>query len=137
MNMIDKTIRRPLAVIAGAAVLALGLAACEGGAQTGSPGMGTAAGAAVGAGAGRLIFGNSTTGMLIGAGVGGLAGNVTLDRQAEERRAQEREAAADADMRRRLEFERQRTLQEEETRRQIEEQRLFEEWRRERYGSAG
>jgi uncharacterized membrane protein YebE (DUF533 family) len=137
MRMIVKAVRRPVAVIAGAAVLALGLAACEGGgAQTASPGVGTAAGAAVGAGAGRLIFGNSTTGMLIGAGVGGLAGNVTLDRQAEERRAQEREAAADADMRRRLEFERQRTLQEEETRRQIEEQRLFEEWRRERYGSA-
>jgi len=37
-------------------------------------------------------------------------------------------------MQRQLDFERQRALQEEETRRQIEEQRLFEEWRRERYG---
>jgi hypothetical protein len=116
----QQTIRRPLAVIAGAAVLVLGLAACEGGgAQTGSPGVGTAAGAAVGAGAGRLIFGN----------------NMTLDRQAEERRAAEREASRDREMQRQLDFERQRALQEEEVRRQIEEQRLFEEWRRERYGS--
>lgn len=131
-----QTMRRPLAVIAGAGILVLGLAACEGGgAQTGSPGMGTAAGAAVGAGAGRLIFGNSTTGMLIGAGVGGLAGNMTLDRQAEDRRAAEREATRDREMQRQLDFERQRALQEEEVRRQIEEQRLFDEWRRERYGS--
>ena len=35
-------------------------------------------------------------------------------------------------MRRQLDFERQQTLQAEETRRQIEEQRLFEEWQRER-----
>ena len=121
-----------LATIASAALL---LTACESGPDTASPGMGTVGGAAVGAGAGRLLFGNSTTGMLIGAGVGGLAGNMTLDRSAEDRRRQEQAATADADMRRQLEFERQRTLQEEETRRQIEEQRLFEEWRRERYGS--
>jgi hypothetical protein len=119
--------------LATLAALTLVLAACEGGSGgTSSPGIGTAGGAAIGAGAGRLIFGNSTTGMLIGAGVGGLAGNMTLDRSAEERRQQEQEAAADAQMRRQLEFERQRTLQEEETRRQIEEQRLFDEWRRER-----
>jgi hypothetical protein len=35
-------------------------------------------------------------------------------------------------MRRQLDFERQRMLQAEETRRQIEEQRLFEEWMRTR-----
>jgi hypothetical protein len=33
-------------------------------------------------------------------------------------------------MRRQLEFERQSALQQEEVRRQIEEQRLFDEWRR-------
>ena len=38
--------------------------------------------------------------------------------------------------RRQLDFERQRTLQAEETRRQIEEQRLFEEWQRERNASS-
>jgi hypothetical protein len=127
------TIRKSvLATVASAALL---LTACESGPDTASPGLGTVGGAAIGAGAGRLLFGNSTTGMLIGAGVGGLAGNMTLDRSAEDRRRQEQAATADADMRRQLEFERQRTLQEEETRRQIEEQRLFEEWRRERYGS--
>lgn len=129
--------RRSGPLLATIATAALVLTACETGPDTASPGMGTVGGAAIGAGAGRLLFGNSTTGMLIGAGVGGLAGNMTLDRSAEERRRQEQEAAADAEMRRRLEFERQRTLQEEETRRQIEEQRLFEEWRRERYGSSG
>ncbi len=120
-----------LAMAALAGLLTLSLAACEGGGGgTSSAGMGTVGGAAVGAGAGRLLFGNSTTGMLIGAGVGGLAGNMTLDRQAEERRAQEQQAAQDAAMRRQLDFERQQALQAEETRRQIEEQRLFDEWRR-------
>jgi len=126
--------RRPATLtLASVALVGLLVAGCEGGGTT-SPGIGTAGGAAVGAGAGRLIFGNSTTGMLIGAGVGGLAGNMTLDRRAEERQAAEREAARDREMQRQLDFERQRALQEEETRRQIEEQRLFEEWRRERYG---
>jgi hypothetical protein len=35
-------------------------------------------------------------------------------------------------MQRQLDFERQRALQAEQTRREIEEQRLFEEWQRER-----
>ena len=52
-------------------------------------GWGFVAGAAAGAGAGRLLFCNSATGMLIGGAVGGLAGNMTLDRQAEERRRQQ------------------------------------------------
>src|SRR3954464_4701934 len=60
-----------------------------GGAATGAAGAGTVAGAAAGAGAGRLLFGNSTTGMLIGGAAGGLAGNMTLDRPAEDRRRQE------------------------------------------------
>ncbi|MCS6779531.1 MAG: glycine zipper domain-containing protein [Geminicoccaceae bacterium] len=118
-------------LVAGA--LIAGLAACEQtGGGTASPGVGTAAGAAAGAGVGRLIFGNSTTGMLIGAGVGGLAGNMTVDRQREERLRQEREAERDAAKRRQLEFERQRRLQQAETEREIEERALFEQWRRER-----
>lgn len=124
--------RGALRLLAASALVA-GLSACEqtsGG--TASPGVGTAAGAAAGAGVGRLIFGNSTTGMLIGAGVGGLAGNMTLDRQREERLRQEREAERDAAKRRQLEFERQRRLQQAETEREIEERALFEQWRRER-----
>jgi hypothetical protein len=126
--------RRPAAfALAGVALAVFVLAGCEaGGGGTSSPGVGTVGGAAVGAGAGRLLFGNSTTGMLIGAGVGGLAGNMTLDRQAEERGAAEREAARDREVQRQLDFERQRALQAEQTRREIEEQRLFEEWQRER-----
>lgn len=123
--------RTPVAMAALAGILALSLAACEsGGSGTSSAGVGTVGGAAIGAGAGRLLFGNSTTGMLIGAGVGGLAGNMTVDRQAEENAAAQRQAEQDAAMQRQLDFERQQALQAEETRRQIEEQRLFEEWRR-------
>lgn len=121
-----------LRLLAASAMVAA-LAACEQtGGGTASPGVGTVAGAAAGAGVGRLIFGNSTTGMLIGAGVGGLAGNMTLDRKREERARQEREAERDAAKRRQLEYERQRQLQQAETQREIEERALFEQWRRER-----
>lgn len=109
---------------------ALALSGCETGPQTASPGVATLAGAAAGAGAGRLLFGNNTTGMLIGGAVGGLAGNMTLDRQREARQRAEAEAQRDAALRRQLEFERQQALQQEQVRREIEEQRLFEEWRR-------
>lgn len=112
-------------------IVVVALAGCETG-GTGSAGVGTAAGAAAGAGAGRLLFGNNTTGMLIGGAVGGLAGNMTLDRQAEARRQQEAAAAQDAAMQRQLDFERQRALQQFEVEREIEERRLFEQWMRER-----
>jgi Na+/glutamate symporter len=121
---------RSIALLLGVAALAL--AGCENTGGTASPGIGTVAGAAAGAGAGRLLFGNNTTGMLIGGAVGGLAGNMTMDRQAEVRQQQERAAEQDAAMQRQLDFERQRALQEEEVRREVEEQRLFQEWLRER-----
>jgi Na+/glutamate symporter len=112
-------------------VAGLALVGCETG-GTSSAGVGTVAGAAAGAGAGRLLFGNNTTGMLIGGAVGGLAGNMTLDRQAETRQQEEAAAAQDAGTRRQLDFERQRALQEDEVQREIEERRLFEQWQRER-----
>jgi Na+/glutamate symporter len=117
------------------AVLVGGIALCVAGCQqggTGSAGVGTVAGAAAGVGASRLLFGNSTTGMLIGGAAGGLAGNMALDRPAEQRRQQEVEASRDAAMRRQLDYERQRALQADEVERQIEERRLFEQWQRER-----
>lgn len=129
--MIGARARVAAAVLAGG--VALSVAGCQQG-GTGSPGVGTVAGAAAGAGASRLLFGNSTTGMLIGAAAGGLAGNVALDRQAEQRRQQEVEASRDAAMRRQLDYERQRALQADEVQRQIEERRLFEQWQRERNG---
>lgn len=121
--------RNRLTLTAIAGLFAMSLAGCAGD-GTASPGIGTVGGAAAGAGVSRALFGSSTSGMLLGAAAGGLAGNMTLDRQAEQRRQSEAAATADANMRRQLEFERQRTLQQEETRRQIEEQRQFEEWRR-------
>jgi hypothetical protein len=128
-----RAMARPRCIALLLGVAALALAGCEGtGGGTASPGIGTVAGAAAGAGAGRLLFGNNTTGMLIGGAVGGLAGNMTLDRQAQVRQQQERAAEQDAAMQRQLDFERQRALQAAETEREIEEQRLFQEWLRER-----
>ena len=88
------------------------------------------AGAAAGAGAGRLLFGNNATGMLIGGAVGGLAGNMTLDRQAEERQRQQAVQDRQISQQMQLDFQRQQALQAEQTRIEIEEQRLFNEWRR-------
>ena len=116
------------APLAGMAILTL--AGCADGGGTGSAGVGTVAGAAAGAGAGRLLFGNSTTGMLIGGAAGGLAGNMTLDRQAEERRRQQAVEDRKISQQMQLDFQRQQALQQEQTRVQIEEQRLFNEWRR-------
>ncbi|HEX2526369.1 MAG TPA: hypothetical protein VHL31_08710 [Geminicoccus sp.] len=115
-------------------IAALVLAGCEGG-GTAPAGVGTVGGAVAGAGTSRMLFGNSTSGMLIGGAVGGLAGNMMLDRPAEERQRQQAQASRDADMQRQLEFERQRALQQEEVRVQIEEDRLFREWQRERLGT--
>jgi hypothetical protein len=73
--------------------------------------------------------------MLIGGAVGGLAGNMTLDRQAEERRRQQAVEDRQTNQQLQLDFERQRALQAEQTRLEIEEQRLFQEWQRERTGT--
>ncbi|MCU0839882.1 MAG: glycine zipper 2TM domain-containing protein, partial [Rhodospirillales bacterium] len=97
--------RLPIALVAAAGIVMV-TAACEPG--TGGPGVGTVGGAALGAGAGRAIFGNSTSAMLIGGAVGGMAGNMTIDRQAEDRQFQQRQQSQDLAMQRQLEFERQR-----------------------------
>jgi hypothetical protein len=68
--------------------------------------------------------------MLIGGAVGGLAGNMTVDRQAQERQFQQNQTAQDMAMQRQLDFERQRALQQAQVQRQIEEEQLFAEWRR-------
>ena len=129
--MITRGMRRILATVGWLGLSAM--AGCvDGGGGTASPGAGTVAGAAAGAGAGRLLFGNSTTGMLIGGAVGGLAGNVTLDRQAEERKRQQAVEDRRVQQQLQLDFERQRALQAEQTRIEIEEQRLFREWQQER-----
>jgi osmotically inducible lipoprotein OsmB len=121
------TARLPLVTLL-AAVVGVFVSGCESG--SGGPGVGTVGGAALGAGAGRAIFGNNTSAMLIGGAVGGMVGNATIDRQAQDRQAQQIEASRDRAAQRQLDFERQRALQEADVARQIEEQRLFDEWRR-------
>ena len=128
MSRLKQHSLQPVPALLAGCVLAL--AGCMDGGGTGSAGVGTVAGAAAGAGAGRLLFGNSTTGMLIGGAAGGLAGNMALDRQAEERRRQEQVQDRRTAQQLQLDFERQRALQAEQTRIEIEEQRLFNEWRR-------
>ena len=68
--------------------------------------------------------------MLIGGAAGGLAGNMTLDRSAEERRRQQAVEDRKAPQQLQLDFQRQQALQAEQTRIEIEEKRLFNEWRR-------
>jgi hypothetical protein len=104
----------------------------------GSPGVGTAAGALGGAALGRVFAGqhNNTAAILGGAALGGLAGNVLGDKPSEQRRAQEQQqasaAAADAEQQRRLDYDKQSQLQQAQTQKQIEDQRLFEEWKAQR-----
>ena len=122
-----KTRRLSLSGTAGALlIVSLAIAGCESG--SGGPGIGTVGGAAAGAGAGRAIFGGSTSAMLIGGAVGGMAGNMTVDRANEDRAWQRQQATQDANMQRQLDFERQRALQQEQLRRDNEQQRLFQEW---------
>jgi hypothetical protein len=130
MSVRDQAGGRRLVVWTLSAAAILALTGCMDGGGSGSAGVGTAAGAAAGAGAGRLLFGNSTTGMLIGGAAGGLAGNMALDRQTEERRRQQAVEDRRTSQQLQLDFERQRALQAEQTRIEIEEQRLFEQWRR-------
>ena len=128
MRTVNMKLARRSTAAALVTAIALGTAACETGGS--GAGVGTVGGAALGAGVGRAAFGNNAGAMLIGGAVGGLAGNMTVDRAAEERRLQQQEATRDASAQRQLDFERQRMLQEDATRRQIQEQREFEEWRR-------
>ncbi len=51
-------------------------------------------------------------------------------------RVDERRAEKDRDMQRQLDYDRQRLLQEDQVRKEIEEQRLYEEWQRERLRSS-
>ncbi|WGF88046.1 glycine zipper 2TM domain-containing protein [Marinivivus vitaminiproducens] len=135
MNSESRSVGMKRASLVLIGVAAFALAGCAENGGTSSAGIGTVGGAAAGAGAGRLLFGNSTTGMLVGGAVGGLAGNMTLDRQAEERRRQQAVEDRSTAQQQQLDFERQRALQNEQTRVEIEEQRLFREWQRERQGT--
>ena len=100
----------------------------------GGVGLGTGAGAAAGALAGRAIAGshNNTLAMLGGALLGGIAGNVAVDRPNQLRGQNEATAAANAEQQRQLDFQRQSQLQQAQTQQQIEDQREFEQWKAQR-----
>ncbi len=69
-----------------------------------------------------------------GAVIGGALG-ARRDQRAKARCLEEREAEKDRDMRRQLDYDRQRLLQEDQVRKEIEEKRLYEEWKKQRLGS--
>ena len=118
-------------LISGGAVIKPALAqACDkAGGRLGGAVLGGAAGSMFGKKKGR------TAAILGGALIGGALG-ARRDRRAKARCLQEREAAKDRDMQRQLQYDRQRTLQQEQVRKEIEEQRLYEEWKRQRLGSS-
>ncbi len=96
-------------------------------------------GGAVIGGATGSMFGRKKgrTGATIGGALVGGALGSRRDRQAKARCLEEREAARDRDMQRQLDYDRQRILQEEQVRKEIEEQRLYEKWKKERLQSSG
>jgi hypothetical protein len=98
------------------------------GAVTGAAAAGTLAGVAM-----RNKGPVAATAAVIGAGlVGGYLGDRYVDQPRAAENTAARETAADREIQRRLEYERQSQLQAEDTRRQIQEQQLFEQWKAER-----
>ncbi len=95
-------------------------------------------GGAVIGGATGSLFGKrkGKKGATIGGAIIGGALGAKRDRRAKARCLEEREAAKDRDMQRQLDYDRQRLLQQEQVRKEIEEQRLYEEWKRQRLGSS-
>ena len=96
-------------------------------------------GGAVIGGATGSMFGRKkgrTAATIGGALIGGALGS-RRDQREKARCLEEREATKDRDMQRQLDYDRQRLLQEEQVRKEIEEQRLYEEWKRERLQSSG
>ncbi len=94
-------------------------------------------GGAVIGGATGSMFGRKKgkTGAIIGGALIGGALGAERDRRERARCLQEREATKDRDMRRQLDYDRQRMLQQEQVRKEIEEQRLYEDWKKQRLGS--
>ncbi len=94
-------------------------------------------GAAIGGATGSMFGkGKGRTGAIIGGAVIGGALGRRRDQRDKARCLEEREAEKDRDMRRQLDYDRQRLLQQDQVRKEIEEQRLFEEWRKQRLGSS-
>jgi outer membrane lipoprotein SlyB len=103
------------------------------GCQT-QPGLGTVGGAGAGVAVGSMVgSGRGRTAAMIGGGLlGAAAGNQLVDRPVADANAARREAERDAEWQRRLDFERQVIIERDRAQREIEERRLFEEWKRTR-----
>jgi hypothetical protein len=136
------TIRRSGCVVLLTGALALvGCASDSNGIGGSGFGGGTLAGAA-GAGtlAGVATRHNSpvvqTAAILGAAALGGFLGNQYVDKPNQQQAAAQRTAQQDAEYQRKLDYERQSALQAEQTKKEIEEQRLYEEWKRQRMGGA-
>ena len=116
-------------LISGGAVKpALAQACDKGGGRLGGAVIGGATGSLFGKKKGRKAA------IIGGAVIGGALG-ARRDRRAKARCLEEREAEKDRDIRRQLDYDRHRLLQQEQVRKEIEEQRLYEEWRKQRLGS--
>ncbi len=100
--------------------------------------VGAKLGGAVVGGAAGSLFGKKKgrKAAIIGGAIVGGAVASKRDQQAKARCLQERASEKDRDMQRQLDYDRQRLLQEEQVRKEIEEQRLYEEWRKERLQSS-
>lgn len=123
-----------------AVCLASVVSACEagGGAAPASPALGTLGGAAAGGALGSLVgSGKGRTAAIVGGALlGGAAGNQLVDRPVEEQQRRQAEASRDREMQRQLDFQRQSALQQDQVQREIEERRLFEQWKQERTGGS-
>ena len=125
---------------------ALALAGCANGGGVGgggglnynppvaSPGVGTLGGAGAGALLGRLAAGshNNLLATAGGALLGGLAGNVLVDNPKAKNQAAQNQASQDADVQRRLDYDRQSQVQAAQTQKQIADQQAFDQWKAQR-----
>ncbi len=94
-------------------------------------------GAVIGGATGSMFGkGKGRKGAVIGGALLGGALGARRDQRDKARCLEERRAEKDRDMQRQLDYNRQRLLQEEQVRKEIEEHRLYEEWKRERIGSS-
>ncbi len=114
---------------AGTVNPALAQACDKAGGKFGGAVIGGAAGSMFGHGKGRIGA------VLVGSLIGGVMGSIR-DQRAKARCLEEREASKDRDMQRRLDYDRQRLLQEEQVRKELKERRLYEEWQKSRQGSS-
>ncbi len=116
-------------LISGGAVKPALAQACDTvGGKVGGAVIGGATGSMFGRGKGRK-------GMVLGSAIIGGALGAKRDQQDKARCLEEREAEKNRDMQRQLDYDRQRLLQEEQVRKEIKEQRLYEEWKKERLQS--